>query len=134
MESLEVKIDDQKYQFDYVTEQLDIPQSVYVFYIRPRKKSKIEFLYPRFFMIGTILPDNSIQIYYNEYNKEKTLLKEEIKKQLELLYKQDSIILQGRKKRKRDSEKKAWQLKRNKYKEEHSGSEFHLRIPKFQLF
>ena len=59
-------------------------------------------------MIGTILPDNSIQIYYNEYNKEKTLLKEEIKKQLEILYKQDSITLQGRKKRKRDAQKKDW--------------------------
>ena len=102
MESLEIILDDRKYQFDYVSEQLDIPQSVYVFYIKPKKKSKVEFLYPRFFMIGTILPDNSIELHYNEYNKEKTVLKEEIKKKLELLYKHDSILLQGRKKRKRD--------------------------------
>jgi len=73
METLEIKLEDHKYQFDYVTEQIDIPQPVYVFYIKPRKKSKLEFLYTRFFMIGTILPDNSIQIYYNEYNEEKTV-------------------------------------------------------------
>ncbi|HMG68737.1 MAG TPA: hypothetical protein VK588_13655 [Chitinophagaceae bacterium] len=106
METLEIKLEDHKYQFDYVTEQIDIPQPVYVFYIKPRKKSKLEFLYTRFFMIGTILPDNSIQIYYNEYNEEKTVLKEEIRKQLEVLYKENSITLIERKKRKRDRQKK----------------------------
>jgi hypothetical protein len=106
METLEIKLEDHKYQFDYETEQIDIPQPVYVFFIKPKKKSKLEFLYTRFFMIGTILPDNSIQIYYNEYNEEKTVLKEEIKKQLEVLYKENSITLIERKKRKRDRQKK----------------------------
>jgi hypothetical protein len=106
METLEIKLEDHKYQFDYETEQIDIPQPLFVFYIKPKKKSKLEFLYTRFFMIGTILPDNSIQIFYNEYNEEKTVLKEEIKKQLEALYKQDSITLLERKKRKRERQKK----------------------------
>ena len=110
METLEVILEDHKYQFDYVTEQIDIPQSLYVFYIKPKKKSKLEFLYTRFFMVGTIQPDNSIEIFYNEYNKEKTVLKEEIKKQLQELYKQDSINLLERKKRKRERQKKDWKL------------------------
>ena len=101
METMEIHLDDHVYQFDYVTEQLDIPQPVYVFYIKPKKKSKLEFIFPRFFMIGTILPDQSIEIFYNEYNKEKTVLKEEIKKQLQTLYKKESIILMNRKKRKK---------------------------------
>jgi hypothetical protein len=106
METLEIKLEDHKYQFEYETEQIDIPQPLYVFYIKPKKKSKLEFLYTRFFMIGIILPDNSIQIFYNEYNEEKTVLKEEIKKQLEVLYKENSITLVERKKRKRDRQKK----------------------------
>ena len=106
MESLEVILEGHKFQFEYVSEQIDIPQSIYVFYFKPIKKSKLEFLYPRFFMVGTILPDNSIEIFYNEYNEEKTVLKEEIRKQLQQLYKQDSINLQERKKRKRDRQKK----------------------------
>src|ERR1700760_586803 len=106
METLEVILEDRKYQFEYVTEQIDIPQSLYIFYIKPRKKSKLEFLYPRFFMVGTIQADNSIEIFYNEYNKEKTVLKEEIKKQLQELYKQDSINLLERKKRKKERQKK----------------------------
>ena len=110
METLEVILEDHKYQFDYVTEQIDIPQPLYVFYIKPKKKSKLEFLYTRFFMVGTIQPDNSIEIFYNEYNKEKTVLKEEIKKQLQELYKQDSINLLERKKRKRERQKKDWKL------------------------
>src|ERR1700733_2995892 len=107
METLEVVLEDHTYQFEYVTEQIDIPQPLYVFYIKPKKKSKLEFLYPRFFMVGTILPDNSIEIFYNEYNEEKTVLKEEIKKQLQLLYKQESINLIARKKRKKDRQKKS---------------------------
>jgi hypothetical protein len=106
METLEVILEDHKYQFEYVTEQIDIPQPLYVFYIKPKKKSKLEFLYTRFFMIGTVLPDNSIEIFYNEYNEEKTVLKEEIKKQLQQLYKQDSTNLQERKKRKTERQKK----------------------------
>lgn len=106
METLEVILEKHKYQFEYVTEQIDIPQPVYVFYIKPKKKSKLEFLYPRFFMVGTILPDQSIEIFYNEYNEEKTVLKEEIKKQLTLLYKQESINLIERKKRKKNRQKK----------------------------
>ena len=106
METLEVKLEDHKYQFEYVTEQIDIPQPLYVFYIKPIKKSKLEFLYTRFFMVGTIQPDNSIEIFYNEYNEEKTVLKEEIKKQLQQLFKQDSINLLARKKRKRERQKK----------------------------
>jgi len=106
METLEVILDDHKYQFEYVTEQIDIPQPLFVFYIKPKKKSKLEFLYTRFFMVGIIKPDNSIEICYNEYNKEKTVLKEEIKKQLQELYKQDSINLIERKKRKKERQKK----------------------------
>jgi|GEM_PF-3744738 len=107
METLEVKLEDHKYQFEYVTEQIDIPQPLFVFYIKPKKKSKLEFLYTRFFMVGTIQPDNSIEIFYNEYNREKTVLKEEIRKQLQQLYKQDSINLLERKKRKKERQKKA---------------------------
>ncbi len=107
METMEVLLDDRKYQFEYETEQIDIPQSIYVFYIKPKKKSKLEFLYPHFFMIGTLQRDNSIELYYNEYNEEKTLLKEEIKKQLITLYEQQSIILRDRKKRKPKAEKMA---------------------------
>jgi hypothetical protein len=106
METLEVILEKQKYQFEYVTEQIDIPEPLYVFYIKPKKKSKLEFLYPRFFMVGTIQPDNSIEIFYNEYNNEKTVLKEEIKKQLQELYKQESINLLERKKRKKERQKK----------------------------
>jgi hypothetical protein len=106
METLEVILEDRKYQFEYVSEQIDIPEPLYIFYLKPKKKTKLEFLYTRFFMVGTILPDNSIEIFYNEYNKEKTVLKEEIKKQLQELYKQESINLLARKKRRRDSQKK----------------------------
>ena len=106
METLEVILEKQKYQFEYVTEQIDIPEPLYVFYIKPKKKTKLEFLYPRFFMVGTIQPDNSIEIFYNEYNNEKTVLKEEIKKQLQELYKQESINLLERKKRKKERQKK----------------------------
>ena len=106
METMEVLLDDRKYQFEYETEQIDIPQSIYVFYFRPNKKSKLEFLYPHFFMIGTLQPHNSIEIFYNEYNEEKTVLKEEIKKQLISLYEQQSIILRNRKKRKTGAEEK----------------------------
>jgi hypothetical protein len=105
METIEVILEGRKFQFEYVSEQIDIPQSIYVFYFKPIKKSKLEFLYPRFFMVGTILPDNTIDICYNEYNEEKTVLKEEIKKQLKLLYQKDSINLLARKKRKRDKSK-----------------------------
>jgi hypothetical protein len=106
METLEVILEDRKYQFEYVSEQIDIPEPLYIFYLKPKKKTKLEFLYTRFFMVGTIRPDNSIEIFYNEYNKEKTVLKEEIKKQLQELYKQESINLLARKKRKRDRQKK----------------------------
>ena len=36
METLEVILEDHKYQFEYVTEQIDIPQPLYVFYIKPK--------------------------------------------------------------------------------------------------
>ena len=99
METLEIIVDDHKYEFDYVTEQMNIPHPVYVFYFKPKKKSKLEFVFPRFFMVGNILEDNTIEIYYNEYNKEKTVLKEEIKKKLQTMFKEETIILMGRKKK-----------------------------------